>query len=76
MSSGVTQKKQRRCYSGKKKRHTVKGQVVLDSNLRIVCTTVAMSNTHDFKLFKHSKLPIKKETLICVDTGYLGIKQY
>ncbi|CAA6811459.1 MAG: Unknown protein [uncultured Sulfurovum sp.] len=34
-----------------------------------------MSNTHDFKLFKHSRLPIKKETLICVDTGYLGIKQ-
>jgi len=33
-----------------------------------------MSNTHDFKLFKQSRLPIKKETLICVDTGYLGIK--
>jgi len=35
-----------------------------------------MSNTHDFKLFKHSRFPIKKETLICVDTGYLGIKQF
>ena len=47
--------------------------MVLDSNLRIICTTVAMTNTHDFKLFKQSRLPIKKETLVCVDTGYLGL---
>lgn len=47
--------------------------MVLDSNLRIVCTAIAMTNTHDFKLFKQSRLPIKKETLVCVDTGYLGL---
>lgn len=28
---------------------------------------------HDFKLFKQSRLPIRKETKIGVDTGYLGI---
>ena len=28
---------------------------------------------HDFKLFKQSRLPIKKETNVKVDTGYLGI---
>ena len=33
-----------------------------------------MSNTHDFKLFKQSRLPIKKDTSVCVDSGYLGIK--
>jgi len=32
-----------------------------------------MTNTHDFKLFKESRLPIKKETIVCVDTGYLGL---
>ena len=32
-----------------------------------------MTNTHDFKLFKKSRLPIKKETIVCVDTGYLGL---
>ena len=32
-----------------------------------------MTNTHDFKLFKRSRLPIKKEMLVCVDTGYLGL---
>ena len=47
--------------------------MVLDSNLRIICTAIAMTNTHDFKLFKESRLPIKKGTLVCVDTGYLGL---
>jgi hypothetical protein len=28
---------------------------------------------HDFKLFKQSRLPIKKETKVSVDNGYLGI---
>ena len=32
-----------------------------------------MTNTHDFKLFKESRLPIKRETTVCVDTGYLGL---
>ncbi|WP_434658544.1 transposase family protein [Sulfurimonas sp. NW9] len=49
--------------------------MVLDSNLRIVCIAVAMTNTHDFKLFKESKLPVKKKTIFCVDTGYLGLSK-
>jgi hypothetical protein len=32
-----------------------------------------MTNMHDFKLFKLSRLPIRQETKVCVDTGYLGI---
>ena len=32
-----------------------------------------MTNTHDYKLFKQSRLPIKQDTLVCVDTGYLGL---
>jgi hypothetical protein len=36
---------------------------------------VAMGNTHDFRLFKQSKLPLKKDTLVYVDTGYLGMKK-
>ena len=67
------QKKQNKCYSGKKKTHTVKAQVVIDANLRILCVAISMTNMHDFKLFKHSKLPIKRDLLVCVDTGYLGI---
>ena len=66
-------KKQKRCYSGKKKRHTVKGQIVIDSNQRIICTAISINNVHDFKLFKKSRLPIKKDTSVKVDTGYFWI---
>ena len=30
---------------------------------------------HDFKLFKKSKLPLKPETKVIVDTGFIGIKK-
>lgn len=46
---------------------------MIDNNQRIVCTAVSVNNIHDFKLFKQSRLPIKKETNVKVDTGYLGI---
>jgi len=46
---------------------------VIDADQRIICTAISMTQMHDFKLFKQSRLPIKKETNIKVDTGYLGI---
>jgi hypothetical protein len=42
-------------------------------NQKIICAHTSMNNIHDFKLFKQSRLPIKKETKVGVDTGYLGI---
>jgi hypothetical protein len=32
-------------------------------------------SVHDFKMFKESKLPIKQDTNVKVDLGYLGIKK-
>ena len=46
---------------------------MIDADQRIICTAISMTQMHDFKLFKQSRLPIKKETNIKVDTGYLGI---
>ena len=46
---------------------------MIDNNQCIICTAVSMNNMHDFKLFKESRLPIRKETNIKVDTGYLGL---
>jgi len=34
-----------------------------------------MTNKHDYKLFKESKLPIRRDTLVCVDNGYLGLEK-
>jgi len=67
MPRRTSKKKQRMCYSGKKKQHTVKGQVVIDANLRIICTSIAMTNTHDFKLYKQSRLPLPQMLKVCVD---------
>ena len=46
---------------------------MIDNHLRIIRTHIAKHNIHDFKLFKESRLPILKETLVCVDSGYTGL---
>ena len=51
----------------------LKGQIVINQYGHIVCTAISTRTMHDFKLFKTSRLPIKKETKVSVDTGYLGI---
>ena len=35
-----------------------------------------MTNTHDFKLYKQSRLPLPPMLKVCVDTGYLGITNF
>lgn len=68
------QKKQREHYSGKKKRHTQKAQVVADlKSKRILATAFATGSTHDFQLFKDSRvLPVPTITILA-DSGYQGI---
>ena len=46
---------------------------MIDTNQRIICAHTSVNTIHDFKLFKQSRLPIKKETKVSVDNGYLGI---
>ena len=46
---------------------------MIDTNQRIICAHTSINTMHDLKLFKQSRLPIKKETKIRVDNGYLGI---
>ncbi len=47
---------------------------MINSNQIIICTATTISNMHDFELLKRSKLPIRKETKVLVDMGYIGIK--
>jgi DDE superfamily endonuclease/Helix-turn-helix of DDE superfamily endonuclease len=50
-------KKQRRYYSGKKKRHTLKTQLVVEKSTRcIICLSHDKGRRHDFRLFKRSKV--------------------
>ncbi|COM68291.1 transposase [Streptococcus pneumoniae] len=65
-------------YSGKKKRHTLKTQIMLDLTTHKVCQMAfSDGHTHDFTLFKESigqSLP--ETTLAFVDLGYLGILKF
>ena len=44
-------------YSGKKKRHTLKSQIVVNQETgEIVCTAHGKGKEHDLKIFKNSKV--------------------
>jgi hypothetical protein len=66
--------KQKFFYSGKKKRHTFKSQIVVAKiSRKIICTSFSNGKKHDFKLFKESKVRWTKNTRAITDTGYIGI---
>lgn len=67
-------KKQRQFYSGKKKRHTLKSQVLVDKLTgAIVCTDFAKGRVHDFRLLKQSRLLVSPKIQLLADKGYQGI---
>lgn len=69
-------KRQRQFYSGKKKRHTLKTQLVVDPKTKaVICTTFAAGKEHNFHWFKRSKVKLKKETECLADKGYQGIQK-
>jgi hypothetical protein len=68
--------RQKKYYSGKKKRHTLKSQVVVDKKSGlIICTNFCNGKKHDFKLFKDSKVRWVQNIQGIVDSGYTGIKK-
>lgn len=49
-------KKQKHFYSGKKKRHTLKTQIVVDKNLqKIICTAFSNGKKHDSSIVQRFK---------------------
>lgn len=68
--------KQRQFYSGKKKRHTAKEQIIVDQKTgKIISTSYAKGKTHDYKIYKKSKTRVHKNTKIQADSGYQGIQK-
>lgn len=67
---------QRQFYSGKKKRHTLKCQLVIEQATgRIICTFFGQGRRHDFKLFQASGIHFHPETESLQDKGYQGIQK-
>jgi len=76
VSRREAQKKQRRSYSGKKRRHTQKAQLVADGRTRqIVATAFCAGKTHDFKLFGQSRTAMPAQTECLADSGYQGLAE-
>jgi len=70
------QKKQKKYYSGKQKYHTIKSQVLANKkSAEIICTAFSNGKTHDFSLFKKSKIGMNEKIELLGDKGYQGIKK-
>jgi len=66
--------KQRQWFSGKKKRHTIKTQLIVClKTLQILLVVCDKGRTHDFKMLKKGRLKILKELKKYGDSGYQGI---
>lgn len=68
---------QRVFYSGKKKQHTVKNQILCDENKEIIALGDTIpGSAHDFEILKHSRLKssIPKSVRIHVDLAYYGLE--
>lgn len=69
-------KGQRQFYSGKKKQHTLKTQLVVDwESQQIICTAYGQGRRHDYQILKISKCRLKKEIEWLADKGYQGLKK-
>jgi len=67
-------KEQRDYYSGKKKRHTIKAQLIVClKTLQILQLACGKGRTHDFMLLKQCRLRIKTALKKYADSGYQGI---
>jgi len=69
------QQRQRAFYSGKKKRHTLKCQVLINQRTgAVICLFFGKGSQHDFKLFRASGVRFHPETESLQDKGYQGIQ--
>lgn len=70
-------RRQQAYYSGKKKRHTVKAQLLVSVfSLQILAVVCGLGRTHDFLLFKQARLPLAPQIEVYADSGYQGIHQF
>lgn len=66
------EKKQKKYYSGKKKRHTLKAEIIMQDNGKILSVSrTATGRTHDFRIRKEGKPPPGNSEKYA-DSGYQG----
>lgn len=68
-------KRQKRLYSGKKKRHTLKAEIVMNESGKVLSLSRTFGGRrHDFRIRKESK-PFPPNTEKFVDSGYQGLQK-
>ena len=61
-------------YSGKKKKHTIKAQIIMNkSDRKILSVHFDKGGIHDFKLLKNTENKLPKTLKLLADSGYQGI---
>jgi transposase len=72
----VSKKSQERHYSGKKRRHTQKAQLIANpKTAEIVATAFSYGSKNDFQLFKDNGSDIAEHIRILADAGYQGLAE-
>ncbi len=75
-SRPVDRERRKIFYSGKKKRHTVKNQLTVNSRgfiLHKIC--YKKGRKHDYDIYKKNHPVTTKEVVTIVDLGYLGVEK-
>ena len=69
--------RQKACYSGKKKRHTIENLIVSDEHKRVlILTPTCEGREHDYTMFKETELGdvIPVQCFVFVDLGFQGMQ--
>jgi transposase len=75
MNTQRPKKKQKDKYSGKKKRHTLKSELGMSEDGKIISVSkVYGGSTHDFTIRKNEK-PFCRDSVKLVDSGYQGLQK-
>ena len=68
---------QREYYSGKKKTHTIKAQIIMnEKDKKIISVYFDKGSVHDFKIFKNTTTELPRTLHFLADSGYQGILDY
>lgn len=68
-------KKIKLLFSGKKKHHSLKSQIIIDINThKIISSAFCYGSIHDYKLFLRSNTFIHSKREIIADSGYQGLQ--
>jgi hypothetical protein len=72
----VDKERRKMYYSGKKKRHTVKNQLMVNNRGYILHKAKhKKGRRHDYDVYKKNYLVIPKEVVNVYDLGYLGVEK-